>query len=314
MLTKEQIEQRKSFIGGSDIAAVLGMSRWKTPLQIWGEKTGLLAPEDISKKLPVRVGNRLEDTVCEIFEEETGKKLAPGPGTVFHPSYPFLGATVDRMVVDEDAIFEAKTAGAFKADEWAEDEWPAEYLLQVLWYLAITGKQTAYIGCLIGNNKFVWKEVGRQEKTIARMIERAVTFWEKFVIPQVMPEVTGRDRETLSALFPVADEGKVVELDSKAAAICEVLEGMEADLRGLTRQVEEQKNQLRVLLGDAERGTCGDWVIHWANIKSKRLDMKALKETAPDVMAKCYKETTTRRFLVGKANTELLEKDNAEAV
>ena len=66
---------RTKFIGGSDAAAVVGLSRWKSPIELWAEKTGQVEPEDVSDKMAVRVGKKLESAVAEFFEEETGKKF-----------------------------------------------------------------------------------------------------------------------------------------------------------------------------------------------------------------------------------------------
>lgn len=208
-MTKRKIdyldpETRRSFIGGSDAAAILGLSRWRTPLQVWAEKTGQIQPEDISEKLNVKLGVRLEDTVAELFCEATGFKVRRVNETMFHEKYDFLAANIDRRVVGDDSILECKTTSAWNAKQWEGEEIPQEYIIQVLHYLAVTGYSKAYISVLIGNQDFKWKEIRRDEKTINAIVEQEVKFWNEFIVPVVMPtRIMANDSETLFNLFPL---------------------------------------------------------------------------------------------------------------
>lgn len=141
MLTKEQIANRVNFIGASDCSGVLGLSHWESPLSIWGYKTKLLEPPDLSDVLAVELGNELEDFVARRFEKETGKKVERVDETLFHPKFTFIGANLDRIVVGEDAVLECKTTSAWKEKDWVDEEIPQEYILQVLHQLAVSGKK-----------------------------------------------------------------------------------------------------------------------------------------------------------------------------
>ena len=157
MLTAEQIKERIGYLGASDAAAAVGLSRWKSPVEVWAEKTEFVEPEDISGKLSIRMGNKLEDVVAEIFQEETGKKVHRVNETIYHPQYPFLAANLDRRVVGEDACLEIKTAGAWAAKDWEGEELPREVIIQVMHQLACTGKKVGYACVLIGGNQdFKW--------------------------------------------------------------------------------------------------------------------------------------------------------------
>jgi putative phage-type endonuclease len=124
MLTPKQISERRGYIGSTDSAAILGLSRYSTPLHVWAVKTGQIIEEDISGKLPVRLGHKLEQAVAELFSEETGKKLHRVNETIYHPKYPFLAANVDRRVVGEKAAVEIKNVGAFRRDDWRDGASP----------------------------------------------------------------------------------------------------------------------------------------------------------------------------------------------
>ncbi|HNF58261.1 MAG TPA: YqaJ viral recombinase family protein [Elusimicrobiota bacterium] len=300
-----KLGDRTKYLGGSDAAACLGLSRWKSPLAVWAVKTGAVKEEDISELLPVKLGVRLEDAVAELFEEQTGKLVHRVNRTLIHPKYDFIRANIDRKVLKEDAIVECKTTSAWKAKEWDGEEVPREYVIQALHYLAVTGAAKCYVAVLIGNQDFKVKTVERDEKVIDDLIRREVHFWNEFVLKNVPPSAKASDKDTLSTLFPQAEEGKTIEMDSEASAILDTLEGMNKDAASLEAQIAEQENLLRQKLGDAETGLARGWKIRWANTKTRRFDADAFKKEHADLYEQFRKETVARRFLIQK--TEIRE-------
>lgn len=287
---------RSKFMGGSDAAGVLGLSRWKTPLSVWAEKTGQYIPEDIDNEAK-ELGRELEDYVAKRFARKTGKNVLPPLGYIQHPSFDFIGGNIDRIIQDEDAILECKTASAWKVKEWQGQEIPQEYIIQCYHYMMVTGKKKAYIACLIGNQSFVIKELFWDDRVMADMLKREVSFWNDFVIPKVMPtSITYRDSDTLEGLFPVATEGKEIHLQDDANIIVENLIANKQDLVNLEHQIERSENELKALLKDAERGSTSLYSIGWTNSKRSSLDGKSLKETFPDIHAQFYKSKPTRLF------------------
>lgn len=266
---------RLGFIGASDAAAVLGLSRWKTPLEIWAEKTAIVEPEDVSEKLAVKLGNRLEEVVAELFTEATGKKVHRVVEAYVHKRHPFLTCQIDRKVVGERSILQCKTASSWKAKEWVGEEIPREYIIQELHELACTGYDRAYIAVLIGNEDFKWKVVERDEALIADVVSREVHFWNTYIIPKVMPAIiTKDDAQILYQLFPVADQSKVIELDDKANIFVESLESLKADRNNLDGIIAQQENELKALLKDAEVGETERYVITWKTQVKKAHEVK----------------------------------------
>ena len=140
---------RHEYIGGSDISAIMGMSRWKTPLKLWAEKTLKLPAPDLSDNEAVELGKDLEEFVAQKFSSKTGKQVRRAPKMYSHSDFPFMVAHVDRLITGSDELLECKTCSAFKADEWEyetiEEEQPdgtikkvqiekipQEYILQVM--------------------------------------------------------------------------------------------------------------------------------------------------------------------------------------
>lgn len=305
MLTEEKLKARINYLGGTDAASVLGLSRWKTPLQTWGEKTGTLIPEQVDN-LATEVGTELEDLVARLFTKRTGKKVVRVNETLFHPTYEFLGANIDRRVVGEDAIFEAKTAGAWTAKEWAGEDVPQEYIVQALHYLAVTGKARCYVAILIGGNReFKWKVVERDEKLIQDIVNKEVEFWTKYVRPKVMPKiVTKDDSDTLFKLFPNGDPGAEIVLGDDADKIAESIKALQSDAVALDGLIEKEKNHLKLMLGGNERGLTSKFKITWVGQQGKRLDVEAVKEELPEVYQKYSRPTTTRVLRIKEIKTE----------
>lgn len=298
MLTDQQVKQRINYIGGGDAAAILGLSRYRTALQVWALKTGQIDPKDISEEMPVKLGNMLEETVCKLFEEETGKVLIPCSNTLFHPRYPFIGGNLDKVVQGENALFEAKTTNSYKQSEWEnEDEIPVEYQLQCHHYLIVTGFDRAYIGCLIGNRKFVWRIIERDEKLLADILAKEVNFWNNFVVPKIMPmQISSKDSGVLYSLFPMAAEESIIELGDDAARIAESLDSMQADYTVLEKEIEEQKNTLKAMLKTHECGLTSKYKITWKNQEERRLDVNLFKKEEPGLYEKYAPKKDKRVF------------------
>lgn len=296
-----EIKDRTGYIGGSDIAAVLGLSRFKTPLQLWAEKTGNIIPEDISGKLQVRLGNKLEATVCDLFTEETGKKVARVNEALVHPKYPFLRGLIDRRVVGEKAILEAKTTSAWNAHAWEGEAMPQDYILQTMFYMELANADRGYLVCLIGNQDFQVKIIERDDKLQKEIIAKAVEFWTKYIEPKIMPTmITSRDADTLYSLYPLGDEGEAIQLDDTANALVDSLKAQQEDCAALEKQIDKTKNDLRLMLKDHAEGITDKWKITWKNQETNRVNLKKLKEEKPDICAAYLDKSDSRVLRVSK--------------
>lgn len=293
-------DDRTQFIGASDAAAVVGLSRWRTPLEVWAEKTGAVESEDISGRLPVKLGNLLEPVVAQFFTEHTGKKVHRAASRrQFHPQYPFLSCETDFELDDEDAVLQCKAISGWKKKEWEGDEIPMDYILQEFHEMACVPRfKRAYIAVLIGNEEFVWKVLERSEheKAIADLVRREVEFWTRFVVPKVMPaaQVTGRDGEVLFKLFKNPAPQTVVQLPSEAEATIDFIESLERDKDTLESQIEKEKNALRLLIGEAEAGETATRMVTWKKQITKRVDSKRLQSDRPEIYNQFLKASESR--------------------
>ena len=292
-----KIYDRTKFLGGTDCSGILGMSRYKTPLQVWAEKTGEIQPVDISDKVCVKVGIELEDLVAKLFCDETGKKVRRVNDTLFHKDYNFLGANIDRRIVGENAVLECKTASAYKSGEWKNNEIPDEYILQCLHYLAIMGAEKGYIAVLIGNQDFKWKEIHKKdnEELIKTIITKEVDFWTKFVIPKVMPAITSEDAETLTNLYPEAKDSEIL-LDENVDTKLEAIQNMSLQKKKIEKEINLKENEIKSLLQNNERARTKRYFLTWKKYQRNSVDTKALQTKYKDIYSSVLKTTEYKKF------------------
>jgi len=287
MTTATEVD-RKTFIGGSDAPAVMSMSRWKTLLQVWAEKTGTIESER-TESIPMMVGIALEPTVAALFTKETGLETERANERFYHSKYPFMSAEIDRKIKGERAFLEAKTCTIRKAKEWAgDDEIPTEYIIQVMHDLAVTREHYdyAYIGVLIGNEDFKFRKILRDEKMIAEIEKREGMVWNSYIIPKVMPQiVTAGDKDILYKLFPHQKPGKEVQFGDDEAKLFEMRNALYQDAITCEKQAEKIDNEIKLKMGDAETAFAGLWRATWKEQTRK---------------AHAVKESTFRKFDVRK--------------
>ena len=144
------LKSRATGIGGSDAAAILGLSRWKSPFQVYQEKRGEAAqtPDNAS----MRWGRYLEPVVRQAYADDTGRAVRLPDGLVRHQQHTFMIANLDG-VTDDGRVVEIKTARTSQG--WGEpgsDQVPQEYLLQAQHHMAVTGLVVADVAVLIGGS------------------------------------------------------------------------------------------------------------------------------------------------------------------
>lgn len=303
---------RNSYIGGSDIAAVMGLSRYKTPLKIWAEKTGKIEPADLSAIEAVQLGSDLEEFVAAQFTKATGKSVRKAPRAYTHKDYPFMVAHIDRLVTGTDELLECKTCNAFKADEWKDEEIPQEYILQVMWYLGITGRRIGHIACLIGGQKFVYKEIKFDSELFDRMVEAAKAFWEA-VLNNTPVAVSSEDDATLQELYSEHTEFMIEmfpidERTTEAVMTFEeqvnYLQEIKAHIISLKAEQKEIEQKLKDVIQSNLGIVTPKYTITWKKQTTCRFDTDRFKENNPLVAEQYIKTTTTRRLLIKKNDKE----------
>ena len=296
--------ERKKGIGGSDSSAILGFNPWKSPFELYIEKTSDHV-EEIDNEA-IHWGNVLEDVVAEEFSRRTGKKVRRRNQIFKHKEYDWMIANIDRDVVGERALLECKTTNAFNADAWEGDEIPPAYICQLQHYMAVLDYEKAYIAVLIGGQKFVWKEIARDDEFIELMIEHEKNFWENHVLKGVPPEIDGSKSasELLKQMYP-EDNGETIMLPSdEAEMLIEAIESLKKDIKEKNDLKKKYENQLKLMIGDAEKGVTPRYEVRHHTITSNRLDTRKLRQELPDIAEKYTNQSSYRRMTIKEVEVE----------
>lgn len=295
----EWLRYRQKGIGGSDAAAVLGLSRWKGPVDIWLSKTQEIVQDD-GQSEAAYWGTVLEDVVAREFMKRTGLSVRRRNAILMHDEYDFILANIDREIVGQKVGLECKTASAYKKEEWSEDEIPAEYIVQCQHYMAVTGYEAWYIACLIGGNQFIYKKIERDEEFIQMMIQREVEFWQQYVVSGKMPPVDGTNlsENTLQVLYPQAHEGEEIILSAKQEELLKERQELKTMQDTCKDRIDEIDNLIKAAMGKNETATGVHFCVKWGNMSRSSVDSKRLKAELPDIYREFLKTSNSRRFEV----------------
>lgn len=295
MSRDEWLAQRQLGLGGSDAGTIMGVNKWKSKFQLYLEKTGEYH-EEINNDY-VYFGNLLEDVVAKEFERRSGKKVRRRNQMLVHPEHDFMLANLDRVVVGEKALLECKTTSEYNLAEWEGDEVPASYLCQIQHYLAVTGYETAYVAVLCGGNKFIWKEILRDDELIDIIIDNEKQFWEEHILAKNPPGIDGSEAagELLKKLYPT-DNGESIMFTEKEDGILDALESVKKELKELGELKNLYENKLKMELEEAQQGVSSKYIVTYKASERNTLDSKRLKVEQPDIADK-YTKTSTARTL-----------------
>lgn len=299
MSRDEWLLERRKGIGGSDASVILGLNKWRTAFELWLDKTGQV-PVSESASEAAYFGSILEDIVAKEFEVRSGKKVRRKRSMLKHPEHDFILANVDRMIVGEKAILECKTTSEYNLKEWENDEIPADYIVQVQHYLGVLGPEykKAYFAVLIGGNKFVWKEIERDDELIEMIFTAEVEFWNTAVLGGVAPALDGSSaaEEYLKKRYAETESNKVIDLTAVNRERIKQYLQLKESIAELQLQAKELENQIKHEMKEAEYGFIGNYQTSWKPVITNRIDTNKLKEQFPDVYEKVTKEVQYRRF------------------
>jgi putative phage-type endonuclease len=274
---------RNKGIGGSDVAAICGISKYKSPVELWMEKTGQLQPKASGET--AYWGTLFEPIIREEFTKRSGMKVRQVKSILKHPTYNFMLANLDGIVKDpinKDCIFEAKTASAYKQDQWT-DGIPEEYMLQIQHYMAVTGYQKAYISALIGG-----------------MIIKLETHFWNCVKTNTPPEMDGSEAsaQLLNRLYPTSKDNYQIILPEEAIELITKYEIAKEKEKEISEMKEESANKLKNILGDNETGIINDRTVIWKTLFSERFDSKKLQQDNPTLYNQYLNKSSSRRFSI----------------
>lgn len=297
---------RLGFIGGSDVAAILGVSPWKSPHELWLQKTGRAPREEVTPEQQKRFdrGHRLEPVVLEMLldrlrDEGREVELLRTNERYIDAEYPFMACEIDfeLMLDGEHVNGDCKTVHPFAAKKWGEegtDEVPIEYAAQFMHGLGITGRDRCIVATLIGMDDLLIYEVQRDQETIDGTRGRVAQYWNECVIADVPPDPI--DFDDAKAIYAKAAGTKIEATSEVRDAVFNL-----AEIKAKLKSFEEAEKELSFRIADFMRPHSiltfgGHEIATWKNQDHTSLDQKLLAEELPDVTAR-YKRTKEIRVL-----------------
>ena len=300
---------RSKYIGGSDIGAILGLSRFRSPLEVWMEKTG--KENKKLDSLPLRFGSFAEEFVASEYARATGFDLVHDESIYIHPQHSFMSAHMDRFVLEDGAtsptrILECKTANPFNSGEWGEvgsDEVPMSYLCQCIWYMAITNLNKVDLAVLFGNSDFRIYEIDRDLELENAILEKASLFWNEYVLKDLPPPA--QSEADYQALFSKGDPARSVEARAETLLLTKRLQILNSEIDVREEEISSIKQNIMNQMGEAETlSHQGKTIATWKAPKpSFRLDSKRLEQDLPEI-ARNYKMPVqnSRRLVIKQIN------------
>ncbi len=286
---------RRRGIGGSDAAAIVGLNHYVTPYSLWADKTGRLPDREDNEAM--RQGRDLEDYVARRFEEQEGKKVRRRNVMFQHDEHDFILADIDREVVGEQAGLECKTTSVLNLRKFKNGEFPDEYYVQCVHYLAATGWKKWYLAVLVLNQGFYVYGINRDEAEIAALVAAEKEFWETHIVPDVAPAVDGY----------VATGKAIDKIFSDAGGECELIGdtairnylALKDALRQIRQEMRKAEQQIKIELGECETGYCGGYTVKWRKYTKASVSKEMLKKRYPKIdLSKVMKTAEFRRFSV----------------
>lgn len=331
-LPEEQwLEWRRKGIGGSDAAAILGISPFATARDLYYDKLKILPFEEGEDNwVAKRVGHLLEDLVAEIFAKKTGYRTYQVKKMFYHPQYPWMLADVDYFVELPDgttAILEIKTTNYNAKDHWWRDGEPVvpiNYETQGRHYMCVTNIDRVFYCCLYGNNQeeVIIRDIQRDNDYEDELIVLESDFWNGNVLLQIPPPYTEEGELVLNSIkkhFGPADvNAPDVEL-SMPVSSCVLrfieLQAEKKEADAVSKTLEKEMKRLQGLIV-AEMGRCctaqcaagGDnFIITYKPSQSMTItkdNLFRLQAQHPEIYEEYATASVSRRFYVKKSPLE----------
>lgn len=267
MLTEEQRLLRHQGLGASDSPIIMGYSTYKTPYQLYLEKTGAVSSDDEETEQQYW-GNALEPLIIKRFAQENNVEIT-FPGTVYHPDYPYIFANLDGWVESERAVVEAKCANSFQRKEWdmaISDGIPLVYLIQIAKQCLITGASRGYCAVLIGGMEYKQFIYERDAALESLILQSDIDFWS-CVEKRIEPDPINTSDCRLKFRTPSPD--KSVESTFKTGNALAQLMNVKIQLKELNDAEDKFKMHLMSHMGNAEYlvGQQGEVLATWKATK-----------------------------------------------
>ncbi len=320
----EWLEYRRRGLGGSDAAAVLGISPFRTARDLYYDKTGVVTADNQENWVALEIGNLLEPLAAKIFSIKTGLKVYQRKCMFQHPEHPWMLADLDYLADLPDgttAIVEIKTTNYNAQSKWwynGAEIVPVYYESQGRHYMAVMNLDRVFFCCLYGNNEdeVIIRCLDRDMDYEAELIALEEDFWQNNVLAHNPPPYTENGNlimESLRRTLGPADTDAPPVAFSKAqsARITRYLE-LQQESRCRCADIDTEMERLKALiaadLGTSCTGICENGcTVTWKPMRKtgiSRENLLRLKAVHPEIYREYVTTTVTRRFSIKQGKSD----------
>lgn len=294
---EEWLAWRRTGIGGSDAAAVIGLNPFRSRIEVYADKMGMMPEKEDTESM--RLGRDLEDYVAQRFCEATGKKVRRNNFMWCHDEHRCMIADVDREIIGENAGLECKTTQAWGGKVIMKGEIPLTYYVQCMHYMAVMGYDRVYLAVLIFGKGFFHFTIERDEDEIAALVASEAAFWRDHVEAGISPDPDGSQsaEQAVDAIWgnrAQEDELLMFDFSDDMRELCDLA----AAEKEIKRPKDAIKQRLQAALGEHMVGSSDRYVITWRPQERSSIDSRRLYRERPDIYREYLTTSSTRIFKI----------------
>lgn len=263
-------DERRNFIGASEVSALFGVHPQITHFELWHRKAGNLEEPDLSDVERIFWGQTLEPAIATGIAAKENWKIRNVRRYITHPTIQGMGASLDYEVVKNKrgpGALEIKNVDRLIYREWPEDEPPLYFTLQLQHQLSVTGRKWGAVGALVGGNEPVTYKMDRHDGAI-RKIEAAVEdFWLSIREGREPSPDFSADHASIAELYGTVTPGKFLDVTGEEhfTSLCETFDESRRIEKEAHDRKEAAKAEILTLSEEAERIRCDPFTINRKN-------------------------------------------------
>lgn len=279
------LSARRRGCGASDVAALLGFDRYRSPWQVWADKTGHPLYQPPEETPAMRLGIELETWLIDqagplIYPPpETGEAVLTPERIYCHPEHPWRCCMPDACIGAPHSmerfnaeLVECKTAGltSGRAYGWTDTSVPLGYELQARWQMHVMDAPICHIVALVVGRGLCHYPIARDLNLEADLVEQVSDWWQRHIVGGEEPPLTGRDAAVVAALYPKVTRPSVDLDDTEAMTHWRAYLDARQDATDAEQRKAEAGTALKALIGEAQIGRVeGRQIAAWSERKGR---------------------------------------------
>lgn len=298
MSREDWLKERQRGIGSSDVASILGLSPWRTALDVFNEKTDP-QPSVVISSPKMEMGLAMEPVISKVYSERTGAKIWRDNFIRIHPEFQFMIADIDRWIRELGnnivGVMEIKNSTHLALSKW-DGQIPPYYFAQVQHQLLVTGKPWAKIVFMLDGWDIKDFHIEANREYHEFLIEEERDFWTNHILKKIPPEP--QTPEEVKQAYRHSIGGSVVEATPETFVVYEDLKRVKEKLKELEEEESILKANLQKIMKDNEILMFdGNVLATWKTENRNDFNKKQFKLDNPDLYQKYLVNKEIRKFL-----------------